>query len=47
MKGMTADEVEMSEEFYYHYTTAPVIVWIAPADKELEGKLSDGFTTFK
>lgn len=31
LKGMSADDVEMSEEFYQYYAAAPVIVWILDA----------------
>ena len=42
LKGMSADDVEMSEEFYQHYAAAPVIVWIITEDNdELKAKLKE------
>lgn len=40
LKGMSSDDVEMSEEFYQHYATAPVIAWIVTdSSDELSAKL--------
>ena len=42
LKGMSSDDVEMSEEFYQHYAAAPVIVWIITEESdELSAKLKE------
>ena len=45
LKGMSVDDVEMSEEFYQHYATAPVVAWIITEGEEtnwgLKQKLYD------
>jgi hypothetical protein len=34
---VTADDVEMQEEIYNHYATAPVYVWVVPKSEDLDG----------
>jgi hypothetical protein len=32
----TADDVEMMEEFYQHYSNAPIFVWVVYKVEELD-----------